>query len=188
MTADRQIDMTKSRKRNQNSISPARVIITIVLCIMLILNITVICMGRAIGSSVLNSMPVAVIPVLSDSMNPSLKSGDAIMTVQTDFEDIKPGDIVVYSRDGDLVVHEVIAWLDGYLITKGTANPVADQPVSKEEYRTKVWFRIPLLGGIWRISSKPFNFVLFAFLVTLLVFGDRIFSGIYTKLFEKEDE
>lgn len=179
--------MTKSRKRAKNSISVGKAIITIVLAALLVINIAVICMGRTIGSSVLNNMPVAMIPVLSDSMNPSLKSGDAILTIRTDYEDIKIGDVVVYSRDGDLVVHEVIDMLDGYLITKGTANPAADKPVSKEEYRTKVWFKIPLLGGVWRISSKPLNFVLFVVLVTLLVFGDKIFSVVYNKVFENED-
>lgn len=158
------------------------------LIVILILNITVICMGKAVGSSVLNKLPIAMIPVLSDSMKPDYKSGDAILTRQTDYDDIQVGDVIVYSRDDDLIVHEVIAKQGGYLITKGKANPVADNPVTREEYRTKVMFKIPLLGGIWRISSKPFNFMLFALLIVLLLFGDKIFSGLYTKVFEKEND
>ena len=179
---------SKSRKRKQNKIVWPKLLLSIILIVILVLNIAVICMGKAVGSSVLNKMPIAMIPVLSDSMKPDLKSGDAILTKQTDYDDIQVGDVIVYSRDNDLIVHEVIAKQGDYLITKGKANPVADNPVTREEYRTRVQFKIPLLGGIWRISSKPLNFLLFSVLIILLLFGDKIFSGLYARMFEKEDD
>lgn len=179
---------SRSRKRKKNTIVWPKILLSIVLIVILVLNISVICMGKAVGSSVLNQLPVAMIPVLSDSMKPDYKSGDAILTKQTDYDDIQVGDVIVYSRDNDLIVHEVIAKQGDYLITKGKANPVADNPVTREEYRTKVQFKIPLLGGVWRISSKPLNFVLFAILIILLLFGDKLFSGLYTKIFEKEND
>ena len=175
-----------SRKRKKPNLM--KLSVSILLIIVTIINITVICMGESAGSGILGRLPVAIIPVLSDSMNPKLKAGDAILTVNTDFSDITTGDIVVYCRDGDLVVHQVIDRDDTHLITKGLSNESVDLPVSKDEYRTKLAFRIPLLGGIWRITSKPFNFIIFALLVTLLIFGDHIFEGIYNGLTGNKDE
>ena len=184
MMIEERVSVSRKRKRPQL----LKLSVSILLIIILIINIAVICMGESAGSGILGRQPVAIIPVLSDSMNPVLKAGDAILTVNTDFSDIRTGDVVVYCRDGDLVVHQVIDRDDTQLITKGLSNESVDLPVTEDEYRTKMAFRIPLLGGIWRITSKPFNFLLFALLVTLLIFGDHIFERIYNGITGNKDE
>jgi len=175
-----------SRKK-QKKISPVSIIFKVILVILLIINIIVICMGTALGAASVGKLPYSVIPILSDSMSPEIKSGDAVMVKQEDYDNIVPGDIVVYAKDGELIIHQVIGKNDDQFIAKGLDNSSEDLPIPKENYRAKFVFRVPLLGGIWRITGNPVRFVLLALLIGLIIFGDQIFSAIYIKVFDKEN-
>jgi len=175
-----------SRKK-QKTVNPLSIIIKAILIILLIINLVVICMGTALGTASIGKIPYSVIPILSDSMSPEIKSGDAVLVKQEDYENIVPGDIVVYAKDGELIVHEVIGINEDQFIAKGIENTVEDLPVDKEDYRALYVYRIPLLGGIWRISGNPVKFIMLALLIGLIIFGDQIFSAIYLRVFDKEN-
>ena len=121
-------------------------------------------------------------------MEPYLSSGDAVLTVNTPFYRIETGDIIVYARGGDLVIHEVVSRKLESLITKGSANEYADAEVGLDEYKAKVVLRLPIVGSLWRIGSSPIRFAIFAVLMTLIIFGKDIFEAVYVKLFEKGND
>ena len=176
--------MSTSRKQRHIGKTVAAILLTIIL----VINILVIFSEQKEGAGILSNLPVSIIPVAGSSMEPVLSSGDAVLTVKTPFYRLKTGDIIVFARGGELITHEIIARDRETLTTKGTANEIADSPVSLNEYLVRVVCRIPMLGALWRIGSSASRFAIFAVLVTLLIFGKDIFSALYGKAFNEEDE
>ena len=108
--------------------------------------------------------------VVSESMIPTLRTGDAILISSDDatcstFNCLKVGDIIVFepnsrprdSQPGEIIVHRVQAIeLDAdnqrVLRTKGDANPnsieMVDYPITENQYVGKVNYVIPYLGVI----------------------------------------
>ena len=108
--------------------------------------------------------------VVSESMIPTLRTGDAILISTDDatcstFNCLKVGDIIVFepnsrstdSQPGEIIVHRVQAiGLDAdnqrVLRTKGDANPnsieTVDYPITENQYVGKVIYVIPYLGVV----------------------------------------
>jgi signal peptidase I len=106
--------------------------------------------------------------VVSESMIPTLRTGDAILISSDDatcssFNCLKVGDIIVFepnsrpkdSQPGEIIVHRVQAiGLDAdnqrVLRTKGDANPnsieTVDYPITENQYVGKVIHIIPYVG------------------------------------------
>ena len=160
----------------------------ILLVIVLVFNISVILMQNTADYAFIEKLPLAMLPIYGGSMEPVLKSGDVILTSSTDYEKLEIGDIVVFVSSGDLVAHEIKDIRGDTLITRGTANDISDEPVSREDYKAKMICSVPFVGAMWRISSKPLNFVIFAVLLTLLIFGKEIFGFTYQKIAGKHDK
>ncbi len=158
----------------------------VILAAILLMNCAVLLLHMPSDYGMFANIPLSTMYVSGGSMEPVLHDGDAIVIHQTPFEQLKEGDIVVFQRGESLIVHEIIERKGDTLITQGSANAVPDEPVSQEEYRAKMLWRVPGLGAIWRISAKPAAFLLFAALLTVLIFGDDIFALIYKKLFERK--
>lgn len=82
--------------------------------------------------------------VVSASMEPTIMTGDFVITKQVDFEDIKVGDIIVYKyefKDGEpvAIIHRVYDKQENYLLTKGDNNLLFDPYVIRpEDVRTRV--------------------------------------------------
>jgi len=144
-------------------------IITIVIIIFLIINL-----NRVLGFILSTSVPLAV--VSSSSMEPILHVGDLLIT--EGFKEYNVGDIVVYKRGGEYIVHRIIR-IENFngstrYVTKGDANSSPDfPPVDKSDVEGKVVLIIPYLGGLSLILRKaglklpPYLILLFP-LLTLL--------------------
>ena len=84
--------------------------------------------------------------VMSQSMNPTLLTGDFVLAKQIKFEDVQVGDIVIYKHtyeDGveRAIVHRVIEKTEDYLIFQGDNNLSPDPwKVYPEDVRAKVLF------------------------------------------------
>ncbi|AFL65973.1 signal peptidase I [Desulfurococcus amylolyticus] len=72
--------------------------------------------------------PLAV--VKGYSMLPTLREGDIVIVQRTTPEAIRPGDVIIYSTGGKLIIHRVIKVVirDGeyYYVTKGDNNSLPD--------------------------------------------------------------
>ena len=89
------------------------------------------------------SFVLAVHPVPTDSMAPTIEPGDHVIVIETgDHQDLPVGEIVLYraNGDGDLIVHRIVDRAsqpdcetdgacppDGEYLTAGDANPRTDQ-------------------------------------------------------------
>lgn len=82
--------------------------------------------------------------VMSESMEPTILTGDLILSKQIDFEDVQVGDIIVYKHtyengEHQAIVHRVIEKTDEYLVLKGDNNENRDPwNVYPEDVRAKV--------------------------------------------------
>jgi signal peptidase I len=105
--------------------------------------------------------------VLSGSMDPALKVNDLVFIHETD--EIKPGNIIVYKRDGDLIIHRVISVEGDTVITKGDANNVADEPFDISMVKGKMIGYLPGIGALVRLIKTPAGTAALLVVAVLLV-------------------
>ena len=92
----------------------------------------------------MNFLGYSVNLVMSESMEPTIMTGDVVITKQIKFEDVEVGDIVVYKHTYEngnykAIIHRVIGKTDDYLIFKGDNNQEQDPwKVYPEDVRAKV--------------------------------------------------
>ena len=84
--------------------------------------------------------------VLSGSMEPELSVNDVIIV--HDDDSYKIGDVVVYQKGSELIVHRIIDIDDETITTKGDANNTSDEPINKKNIKGTVVFTIPFVGII----------------------------------------
>lgn len=98
------------------------------------------------------------------SMYPSLKPGDLLVSIHKDIVGYDVGDVVIWcSNLAHCVVHRVVKFGEGYVVTKGDNNPSEDPPVPESyvKYKTvlvipsTVWLTTCLaLVGLYLIRNK----------------------------------
>jgi len=76
------------------------------------------------------------------SMKPSFDETDWLLAVQTPWDQLKVGDIIIYERkNGEYIVHRIWAISSGgsMILTKGDSNATPDhEHVTKSMYRGRV--------------------------------------------------
>ncbi|RLE82465.1 MAG: signal peptidase I [Thermoprotei archaeon] len=134
-------------------------------------------LGKVLSALTGCQIPLAV--VSSYSMDPTLHVGDII--VSNKLSGIERGDIVIYRRGREFIVHRVIKvleWQRRY-VTKGDANPYPDaMPISMRDIEGKVFIVVPYLGVFSLVFNKnPFIVIsYFAFLAMVIVLTDYLES------------
>jgi len=91
--------------------------------------------------------------VASGSMTPALEVGDMSIITKVNLDAIRPGDIIQYVKDGEIIIHRVIEIQDiskdaRVFITKGDANARPDDPVPQAAVLGKTILIIPKVGWI----------------------------------------
>jgi signal peptidase I len=105
--------------------------------------------------------------VLSGSMDPALKVNDLVFIRET--KDIKPGNVIVYERDGELIIHRVIIVDGDTVVTKGDANNAADEPFDISRVKGKMVGYLPGIGAIVRVIKTPPGTIALLLAASLLV-------------------
>lgn len=117
--------------------------------------ITALVLYHGVFAVILNTN-TPVVSVLSDSMIPVFFRGDMLIIYNDG--NYKKGDIVVYESKNmrSPIIHRIIDINNGFYITKGDNNRIADPyPVAKEDIKGRAIFKIPLLGWA-RIGFQAF--------------------------------
>jgi len=115
------------------------------------------------------------------SMLPTFEEGDLVVIQSVPFSDLKVGDIIVYNPPcaitGESVIHRIIGFSGGGLVTKGDNNPYSDPgpisngPVTENCYVGKVVYVIPYIE---RIASLPYgtNYILAILIFIAVIYAE----------------
>ena len=125
--------------------------------------------------------------VMSESMKPAINMGDMIFTGPSG-QDIRPGTIITYNRDGELITHRVLSVDGESLVTKGDATEDADPwPVSLSSVTGTYLFKIPYLGYLNNfIRTKTGWLVLIV--VPALLFVAYLIKEILKEAFRRDEK
>lgn len=93
--------------------------------------------------------------VLSGSMESRLSVDDLVIIKATD--DYTVNDIVLYQEGESLVIHRIIEIDGDTVITKGDANNVADEPISKSQIKGVLVYDIAGLGAAVSVLKQPLS-------------------------------
>ena len=123
--------------------------------------------------------------VSSGSMEPELAIGDIILDVEyTETTELKVGDVITYRGSGDtngmMITHQIIKapyTEDGktYIQTKGTANPIADMPITLDRIEAVMVCELSFLNTFYNIFFSPWGLLLIVGLL-IIIFVDEIIN------------
>lgn len=191
---NKQNEQQKEKKFNISTI--LGIIFCVILIPILISNLILIIKGYTNPGEIPGYGKTKPLIVLTDSMEPTIKSGDLILIKVIDFDDVEEGDIISFFESAKerttTVTHRVktIIYDDNgnkvEFITKGDANNIEDgDRVTKDMLIGVYKSRIPLLGDI-AIFLKSTPGLIVAILVPLgLLVG---YDVIRRKLYDKKNE
>ena len=137
------------------------VVVAILFCLYSVFSI------KVLHRQYVNIFGYSIFEVVTGSMKDSINIGDAVLVKIND--EFSVGDVITYKSGDDYITHRVVSDKDGYIITKGDANNVNDNPIDKELVLGKVIKIIPELG-IWKkvlLTPK----VIILVLLTLFIFS-----------------
>ena len=102
-------------------------------------------------------MGYEIYEVVSGSMEPEIPVGSILYVEATPPEEIEPGDVIAFMKDGSVVTHRVeeIRYVEGEFITKGDANIEEDMiPVEYQSLIGKSVFHVPMLGTLMSLLAS----------------------------------
>lgn len=104
--------------------------------------------------------------VMTGSMEPTIEIDDFVIIKKSD--KIKVNDIVAYKEKDNKyeILHRVVKIDGDEVTTKGDANNIEDQPISKSNIFGVYVGKIKYIGKIISFISKP---IVFSVIITLLV-------------------
>ena len=191
--------MSNQEQQNSKKLSIATIlgiIFCLILVPILISNLVLIIKGYANPGEIPGYGKTKPLIVLTDSMEPTIKSGDLILIREVDFDDVEEGDIISYfeseTQRTTTVTHRVIEIIydeNGNkleFVTQGDANNIEDSDhVTRGKLIGVYKTRIPVLGSV-AIFLKSTPGLIVAILVPLgLLVG---YDVIRRKLYDKKNE
>lgn|SRR3989338_3376481 len=151
------------------------VIIVMHIGIIAILIMSIIALSKE--QSFLNS-PFTLMAIESDSMRPTLKAGDIILTYRN--SDYKEGDIVSYRLDAQkILTHRVVSKTQSKgnisYLTKGDANNVYDKKVAAHQLLGRVILVIPYIGFLKSVILSRTGFILYICLLSVIIIANMAY-------------
>lgn len=114
--------------------------IYMIIIVIIILLLYGIIQKNITGEKYTNLFGYTLLEVITGSMSGTIEIGDGVIVELT--SDIKEEDIIVYKKEENLITHRLIEMEEDRLITKGDANNVQDDPITKDVVIGKVIFVI----------------------------------------------
>lgn len=111
--------------------------------------------------------------ITTNSMEPSIKHGDAVLTKKPKVKDLKEGDIITFNRNNEAITHRILR-IDKeednyYYVTKGDNNNVEDkQRVEFDDIEGKKVVTFPKLGYV--IEAAENQLIILILTLVVLIF------------------
>ena|GEM_PF-430661 len=142
-------------------------LLTLVLLPILLMNLTIIIKSAINPDVVPDFFGVKPLVVVSGSMEPTIMTNDIVFAREVEPSSLKEGDIIAFLQEGKIITHRIIGLneQDGKpsFTTQGDwENAAVDKaPVTYDQVQGVFWFRIPYVGGLSLLMSKPLGMLLF---------------------------
>jgi len=186
-------NMTKEKTTKSHKIfSAIGIVLCVILIPILIINITLIIRSTASESEVPSVGGYFPLIVLTDSMNPEIKSGDLIICNTIEAENVKEKDVIAFfdpaGNGSTIVTHRVIEIVsqDGKLLfkTKGDNNNIEDRDLVPAENLVGIYkTRIAGAGNIAMFMQTTTGLIVCVVLPIILLVGYDI---IRRRMYEKK--
>ncbi|MBR3163417.1 MAG: signal peptidase I [Clostridia bacterium] len=114
--------------------------------------------------------------ITTNSMEPSIKEGDAILTKKPKENDLKEGDVITFDRDNKSITHRIIR-VDqenntSYYVTKGDNNNVEDkEKITYDQVDGKEIMVLPRLGYVMDAAENQIVVLIITLVVLILLFA-----------------
>lgn len=137
----------------------------------------------AAGFAVFRLQGDQLLSVQTGSMIPAIRPGDLLVVDKVSASELSVGDVVTFrsaesSSTGMSVTHRIIE-LPGdtngnTFITKGDANPTADQPLRSDAIIGKVHLSLPFAGYLLNFLRNPLGLLLIIYVPALFIVVEEI--------------
>ena len=91
----------------------------------------------ALFAEVLERFGALTFRAAGHSMLPSISSGQLVAVTDVTIDDVRPGDVILYQRDGRLVAHRLVRIArdagDWLLVARGDAHWACDSPITSAQ-------------------------------------------------------
>lgn len=118
------------------------------------------------------------------SMEPTIKTGDYVIFYKISYDEVEVGDIIVYKSkasdtNGMFIIHRVIEIKEGYLVTKGDNNALADsEEITSDMVYGKYCFTVSFLNFLGTSSSRQSIFFLLMAILFIVVIMQLVLVAI----------
>ena len=163
-------DIDSINKRKEN-IKIVKKIIEII-AIILIYNIILIVISSANKMSIINIFGYKSYIIKTNSMEPTIKVNDVLITKKVEKGKIKVGDVITFIKNGEVITHR-ITQIDenGEYTTKGDNNNIEDTfKINYENIEGKHIVTIPYLGKIVEILDNKIVFLVITLIILIFFF------------------
>lgn len=183
------INVKKAGKALLRAVSILIVVIEIVMILFLVLT--------KVSGGVPSLFGHSVYVIVSPSMTPELEIGDVIIARKYDGGELETGDVVQYmGKSGDakgkIITHKIISiegeGEDRIIVTKGTANTQADQPITPAEVLSTMTYKTVVIDKIYRLISTTPGFICLVILPLAAMIISEIVELVRQIQKEKEGE
>ena len=160
------------------------VVLTIV--ILLLAFVLVVTTVTRITGNTPSIFGYSIFRVSTGSMQPELMIGDVILTKEVDdVNSLQVGDVITYRGTiGEyanmMITHKIVkapyeANGKTYVVTKGVANDIEDQPVEASRISSKLVCKIPFLDWLYSFFLTPWG-LLTAILLIIVAFAGEFWN------------
>ena len=146
-----------------------------VLLIIVIYNILLVMISAMNNIEQIQILGYKAYVITTNSMEPNIKAGDAIIVKKGKEENLKVNDVITFQKGANRITHRITEIIDKegqkIYITKGDSNKIEDtEGVTYDKVLGKKIIRIPYLGKILNVLNNQLVFLIFVFILLVLYF------------------
>ena len=163
-------DLESINKRKEN-VKIAKKVIEII-AIILIYNIILIAISSANQINVINIFGYKSYIIKTNSMEPTIKINDVVITKKVEKQDLKIGDVITFLKKGEVITHRITQIEDNSkYTTKGDNNNIEDTfKIDYQDIEGKHILTIPYLGAIVRALDNKIVFLIITLIILIFMF------------------
>ena len=136
-------------------------------------NVLLVIVILILGSYVLLKCTgkMSIYKILTGSMETGIHAGDYIVINKS--SEYKKGDIVTYEKNGYYITHRIIDINDEVVTTKGDANNVPDEEITKSNIEGKLLYKGKILNIIMNYKFIIMGLMIGLFILSSYLNNDR---------------